>query len=608
MDDGHGSGKVRSPTAQLLDQLPGWDERALHALVTGILAAPPQWDQSAWMDLVAENPSPKLRAMLIAYKLALTRGLNDGLNGPEQAKSRVAALRHALARQGLNGFIVPKSDEHLSEYVSHRAERLAWLSGFTGSAGMAVVLEDQAAVFSDGRYTLQLEQETDGAVFERRHISDDPPTAWIERNLPGGAKLGYDPWLHTASQALRFRRVIEKAGGQLVAVDSNPIDAVWDNQPPAPLGPVVLHPVTFSGRSSAEKRQDIAAKLRRDGLAAAVISAPDSICWLLNIRGADVPFTPFALGFAILYADGTVDLFMDARKLTAPVKALNGLDFRLAEPSDFAAALDRLSGRVVRVDGDGSPAWISDRLNAAGAQVDRGGDPCQLPKAVKNDCEAQGIRNAHRRDGVALTRFLAWLDMEAAGGGVDEMAAADRLEAFRAEGDHFRGLSFPTIAGAGANGAIVHYRVTSKTNAPLLPDHLFLVDSGGQYLDGTTDVTRTVVIGKPSDEMRMRYTQVLKGHVAVATARFPQGTQGGHLDALARRPLWDGGVDYDHGTGHGVGSFLSVHEGPQRISKAGGGVPLEAGMVLSNEPGYYKPGAYGLRIENLIAVIRQPKP
>jgi Xaa-Pro aminopeptidase len=533
-------------------------------------------------------------------------GLDDGLDGGPTDPARLGALRDELKRRDLDGFIQPRSDEHQGEYVARKSERLAWLTGFTGSAGLAVVLADKAAVFADGRYTLQVEKEVDGGLFEHCHLTDKPPADWIAANLAPGARLGFDPWLLTPVQTARFQAACKKAGGELAACDGNPVDAVWTGQPAVPLSPVVAHDAAFAGDSSNDKRRLIADGLKADKAGAVVLTAPDSIAWLLNVRGDDVPFTPLALSFAILYADASAELFIDGRKLAPGTADHLGGDVKTLEPDAFGPALDRLGkdAKTVRVSADTAPLWVFDRLEKAGAVIDRGDDPCQLPKAIKTTVQIDGIRTAHRRDGASLTRFLAWLGGEAAKGSLMESACADKLESLRRGNDHFQGLSFPTISSAGANGAIVHYRVSEETDAPLRPKSLYLVDSGAQYLDGTTDVTRTIAIGEPTDEMRRNFTLVLKGHIALATARFPEGTTGSQLDTLARLPLWRAGLDYDHGTGHGVGHFLGVHEGPQRIAKRPNRVALEPGMVVSNEPGYYKAGAYGIRIENLVTVVQ----
>jgi Xaa-Pro aminopeptidase len=524
--------------------------------------------------------------------------------------SLLAALRDELARRGLDGFVVPRTDEHQGEYVAECAQRLAWLTGFTGSAGVAVVLKDRAALFVDGRYTLQARAEVDTSLFEQLHLVEQPPTRWLGEVLAKGERLGFDPWLHTVDQVEALRKAALRAGAELVPQPDNPVDAVWRERPAPPLAPVIPHPDAFAGRSVADKRQQAAAVLKDERIDAAVLTAPDSVAWLLNIRGGDVAYTPLPLCFAILHADASVDLFMDARKLSDGLEHHLGPQVRRHPPAALTAALARLGAenKRVRIDAVQAPFHVLDCLNISGAVIDRGADPCALPKACKNPVELAGMREAHRRDGAALVRFLAWVKRAAVDGSVDEMAAADRLEAFRSGGEHFRGLSFPTISGAGENGAIVHYHSTAKTNRPLRPGELYLVDSGAQYLDGTTDVTRTIAIGAAGTEERHRFTLVLKGHIAVAATVFPSGTSGSQLDVLARRALWAEGLDYDHGTGHGVGSFLSVHEGPQRISKLGNSVDLRPGMIVSNEPGYYKTGAYGIRIETLVAVVEAAAP
>lgn len=521
---------------------------------------------------------------------------------------RLSALRAELARRELDGFIVPRADEHQNEYVPPRAQRLAWLTGFTGSAGIAVVLADRAAIFVDGRYTIQVRQEVAVELFEPLHQIEQPFTAWLAANLPAGSKLGYDPWLHTVDAVERMLAACRKTGAELVAVTDNPIDAVWHDQPPPPLAPLTCHSVMFAGKPADEKIREIAEGLAVEKVDAAVLSAPDSIAWLLNVRGGDVAYTPLPLCFAVIHASAAVDLFIDRRKVSAAVAEAIGGAVTIHPPEAFADILDRLGaeGRAVRIDPLLTPAWAVERLVGAGARIDRGADPCSLPKACKNAVELEGIRTAHLRDGAALTRFLAWVAAE--GAGATEIEAAERLEAFRSADPMFRDLSFPTISAAGPNGAVVHYHSTEATNRRLEQGQLYLVDSGAQYPDGTTDVTRTVAIGPAGEEERRRFTAVLRGHIALATARFPAGTTGSQLDALARRPLWSAGLDYDHGTGHGVGCYLGVHEGPQRISKVGNAVALRPGMVLSNEPGYYKAGAYGIRIENLMTVVDAPAP
>ena len=529
----------------------------------------------------------------------------DEQSDASQCAPRMAALRAELKARGLDGFLVPRADEHQGEYVPKRAERLAWLTGFTGSAGIAAVLIEKAAIFVDGRYTLQVKNQTDTSLFETLDIVNDGPANWIEANLPKGGKLGYDPWLHTQSAVERLKTSVERAGGQLVACDSNPLDAVWADRPEPPRACARPHPIELAGETSQAKRAALAEDLKKRGADAAVLTLPDSICWLLNIRGADVPHTPFVLAFAILNADATVDFFLDAKKSSPELLRHLGNEVRVRAPVEFGPALDLFKGKTALAD----PAWASaaifQRLEQAGAKILRAPDPCQLPKACKNAAELAGTRRAHIRDGQALTRFLAWFAHEAPKGHLTEIDTVEKLEFFRAATGALKDVSFDSISGAGPHGAIVHYRVTRKTNRRIEPGQLFLIDSGAQFEDGTTDVTRTIAVGEPTPEMRDRFTRVLKGHIQLALARFPEGTTGAQLDAFARRPLWEAGLDYGHGTGHGVGSYLAVHEGPQSISSRGVGQALKPGMICSNEPGYYKTGEYGIRIENLV-VVREP--
>ena len=526
----------------------------------------------------------------------------ESTTDPSTCAPRLSALRVELERRKLDGFIIPRADEHQGEYVPKRAERLAWLTSFTGSAGAAIVLRDKAAVFVDGRYTLQVRQQTDTSLFDPRDLVSEGLGAWIENNLPRGAKLAYDPWLHTQASVEGLKVAAEKAGGTLVAADTNPIDAVWSDQPPPPVARAVPHPLELAGEAAESKRTRIAEEIKSVGADAAVITMPDSICWLLNIRGGDVPHTPFALSFAILNADGSTDLFMDSRKSSPELVKHLGNAVRLRSTDEFSPSLASLSGKTVAVDPMTAASAVFDRLKSTRARIRAIPDPCQLPKACKNAVEIEGTRKAHIRDGAALSQFLAWLSREAPTERLTEIDAAMKLEGFRRTTGSLTDLSFDSIAGAGANGAVVHYRVTQSTNRPIKRDEMFLIDSGAQYPDGTTDVTRTLIIGTPTDEMRDRFTRVLKGHISLATVRFPEGTTGAALDAFARRALWDAGLDYDHGTGHGVGSYLSVHEGPQNISKRPVLQTLKPGMICSNEPGYYKAGAYGIRIENLVVV------
>lgn len=525
--------------------------------------------------------------------------LTDPRNGP----IRLASLRKELSDRGLNGFIVPHSDEHQCEYLPARAERLSWLTGFTASAGTAIVTDSKAAVFYDGRYSVQVRQQVDTKAFTPVFVAETQPPEWLAANVSKGDKIGFDPWLHTAADIERYSKVLaEKRLAELVPVTLNPIDAVWTDQPDAPLGQIIPHPKELAGLSSEQKRLQIGEMLTEKGEDAVVLTLPDSIAWLLNIRGSDLPHTPFALSFAILTKEGRLDFFVDERKLTGEARAHLGNAINVRKPDEFVPALASLSGKVVHLDDKTAAERIRMELEKAGAEIVKGQDPCLLPKACKNPAELEGMRSAHVRDGGAVAKFLCFMAKEAARGELDEISAAKKLEAIRAENGALKDLSFDTISGAGEHGAMPHYRVNTASNRSINPGELFLVDSGGQYADGTTDITRTIAVGEPTDEMRDRFTRVLKGHIALAMARFPAGTRGCHLDLLARQPLWEAGLDYDHGTGHGVGAHLSVHEGPQSISKGLVDVPLKEGMICSNEPGFYKEGEYGIRIENLIIV------
>jgi Xaa-Pro aminopeptidase len=529
-------------------------------------------------------------------------------------EARLDSLRKELARQGLDGFVVPISDEHMSEYVGSYAQRLAWLTGFGGSAGTAVVLTDAArepaaAMFVDGRYTLQVRDQVDGRFYAYEGVPQTSVAKWLAANAPEGARIGYDAWLHGKGWVATTRKALEAVGGTLVAVESNPIDAVWEDRPAPSPAPATVHDDTFAGQSSQAKREAISAWLIEQKLDAAVITALDSIAWLLNIRGADVDRTPVALSYVLAHADGTADLFIAEEKVTAELARHLGNAVRIRPRGAFVPALAGLGGSRVAVDPERAVEAIFAALEKANATVVEARDPAVLPKAVKNPVEQQGHRNAQARDGAAVSRFLRWLETEAPSGTVTELSAADALHDFRKRSGDLRDLSFDTISGAGPNGAIMHYRVSEETNRTLEPGSVYLVDSGGQYPDGTTDITRTVWIGpgEPSAEVKDRFTRVLKGHIAIARAVFPRGTAGSQIDVLARQYLWQAGVDYAHGTGHGVGSFLAVHEGPQRIAKSAGGQAgtdqeLLPGMFISNEPGYYKAGEYGIRLENLVLV------
>ena len=522
------------------------------------------------------------------------------LGDPSHGVARVSQLRAELAKAGLAGFIVPRADEHQNEYVPANSERLRWLTGFAGSAGVAVVLKDAAALFVDGRYTEQVKNEADASVFEFRPVMEEPPSEWIARHLKAGDKLGYDPRLQTPDAVARYTAACEKAGAALVAVDANPIDAIWVDRPPAPLGAITTQKLRFAGESVSAK----IARVRKamgssQGL---LISDPHNLAWLFNIRGSDVSYTPLPLGWAYLPLEGRPVAFLDRRKLTAAGGNSLSRQADVLEPdalSEFVEDLGRKGARVA-FDAATVPATLTQAIERAGGKADIGADPITLMKAKKNPAELAGARAAQERDGAAMTNFLAWFAAEAPRGRLTEIDAVKALETFRRASPALRDLSFPTIAGAGPNSAIPHYRVSEASNRKI-ERGIFLIDSGAQYEDGTTDITRTIAVGRPSALMRDRFTRVLKGHIAVARAVFPSGTNGAQIDALARAALWRAGLDFDHGTGHGIGSYLSVHEGPQRLAKTGT-TALAPGMIVSDEPGYYAAGAFGIRIENLLAV------
>ncbi len=524
-------------------------------------------------------------------------------------QARLAALRKELKARGLDGFVVPISDEHMSEYVGTYAQRLQWLTGFGGSAGTAVVLGDAAAIFVDGRYTLQVQDQVDGRFYSYESVPQTSVAKWLGEHAAPGARIGYDPWLHGKGWVTAAGKALAEQQAELVAVESNPIDAVWADRPTPSPAHALVHGERYAGQSSEAKRAALSEWLAEKRLDAAVISALDSVAWLLNIRGSDVERTPVTLSFVIAHADGTAELFIDPAKLTPALTAHLGDAVSTAPREAFVPALMALGGKRVAVDPERSVQAIFSALEAGGATIAEHRDPTVLPKARKNPAEQAGQRVAQARDGAAMVRFLHWLSVEGPTGAVDEMTAAEHLHQSRRETGELRDLSFDTISGSGPNGAVVHYRVSEETNRSIEPSSVYLVDSGGQYPDGTTDITRTLWIGpgEPPAEVRDRFTRVLKGHIALARAVFPTGTLGSQLDVLARQFLWSAGVDYAHGTGHGVGSFLSVHEGPQRIAKSSGAQSgteqeLLPGMILSDEPGYYKAGAYGIRIENLVLV------
>ena len=523
----------------------------------------------------------------------------DVRGGADQGRKAIPLIRAQLEQLGLDGLFVPHEDEWQNEYLPDCAERLAWATGFTGSAGAAIILRDKAYLFSDGRYTQQALSQTAPELFEQRDLVDQGPAVWLKAEAPSGAKIGYDPRLVPPDVLARLKESAAQAGVELVAVGVNPIDQAWQDRPAEPSAEIVPHPETFSGESSASKRSRIGEKLSGDGIEASVLTSPAALAWLFNIRGKDVTRTPLALGSAILNKDGTAQLFVKPEKVTPDLRGFLGNEVSISTEANFVEALKRTSGKRVLVDPSLSSAHVFDALHAAGAQIVRGQDPTILPRALKNAVEIAGTKRAHARDGVALANFLHWFDVEAPKGQLTEIDICKAIEGFRMATGALQDLSFDSISGAGPNGAFPHYRVTVESNRKVDQDNLFLLDSGGQYLDGTTDVTRTVAVGTPSAEMKDRFTRVLKGHIALSRVRFPKGTTGSALDALARMSLWEGGFDYDHGTGHGVGSYLGVHEGPHRIAKVPNHVALEPGMIVSNEPGFYKIDGYGIRTENL---------
>lgn len=523
----------------------------------------------------------------------------DAPSSPDQGPPRLAALREEIAREGLDGFLVPRADRHQGEYVAPCDARLEWLTGFSGSAGFCVALGDRAGVFVDGRYRVQIKAQV-ADVFTPVDWPETKLGDWLKQALPEGGKLGFDPWLHTLEEIAAAEKRLEGSGIALVECE-NLVDRIWADRPPRPVAPVEAYPTEFAGEGDEAKRARIAGMLREAGQKAAVITLPDSLCWLLNIRGADIPRNPVVQAFAILQDDGRMQLFSDPEKFEAlgpdPMIALSHWD-------GFEGALAALDGPV-RVDRGSAPLAVTRVLERAGVEIAHAEDPCVLPKAKKTEAELIATRAAHLRDGAAMCEFLAWLDAEAPKGGLTEIDVVTALEGYRRATNALREISFDTICGAGPNGAIVHYRVTEETNRAVKAGVLLLVDSGGQYIDGTTDITRTVAIGAPTEEQRACFTRVLKGMISISRARWPVGRAGRDLEALARIALWRVGMDFDHGTGHGVGVYLCVHEGPQRLSRVSE-VPLEPGMILSNEPGYYREGAFGIRIENLVVVQDAP--
>lgn len=528
-------------------------------------------------------------------------------SSPQEGPARVAALRESFDALGIDGFLVPRADEYQGEYVPACAERLAWLTGFTGSAGMALIMREKAIVFVDGRYTTQLAQQVDAATFTPGDLVGEPPHAWISAHAPKGFRLGIDPWLHAGNEVRRLLKAVEACGGTLVLLDTNPVDGLWNDRPAAPLGPVAIQQEIHSGKPAAEKIADIAKFAETKGAAGVLVTDPSSVAWIFNIRGSDVPHTPHPLARAIATADGAAELFIEAAKLNAEAASYLDAIAGMFEPDQLVTRLSTLcnGGASVLVDAESAPLALTIAIEAAGGKVVEVMDPARLPRAIKNEVELRGSADAHVQDGAAMVHFLHWLDQQQPGT-ISEIEAVKRLEACRASvgeamQNPLRDISFDTISGAGEHGAVIHYRVTTETDRKLLPGELFLIDSGAQYVNGTTDITRTVPVGAVPEEQKRFFTLVLKGMIAISAARFPKGTRGCDLDPLARIALWKAGADYAHGTGHGVGSYLSVHEGPQRIARLAT-QELLPGMILSNEPGYYRPGSFGIRIENLIYV------
>jgi Xaa-Pro aminopeptidase len=528
----------------------------------------------------------------------------DVQGGPDFGRTNLPKLRTALTDLGLDGFLIPHEDEYNNEYLPDCNERLMWATGFTGSAGAAIVMIDKAAVFVDGRYTIQVKTQVDEKLYAYKRMEDNGVTAWLSENVKDGDKIGYDPKLHSPDALTRIKKAVEASGGTLKAVESNPIDLSWSDRPAPPKAKLTIQPLNIAGLDHDAKRQQIAKIISDKSADAALITSPSSIAWLLNIRGGDVMCSPLPLASLILHLDGNAELFVDPDKVGDDIRAHLGNQVSINDETKLTARINDLDGKAVLVDPSTSASFMFDRLGDAGATVVRAMDPIALPKAKKNKAEIAGTTAAHIRDGAAVTNFLHWLATDGQSGTYDEIEAAQKLESFRADTGLLKDLSFESISGAGSNGAIVHYRVSKATTKKLAKGSLYLIDSGGQYVDGTTDITRTVPIGEPTEEMRTCFTLVLKGHIALSQVRFPKGTSGHALDSLARMALWAHGLDYDHGTGHGVGVYLGVHEGPQRIAKSPSGIALEPGMIVSNEPGYYKTDGFGIRIENLQYVTK----
>ena len=573
------------------------------SIVEGVNASALAANDNSWLDMVGVERNEKLKLLLLELRKSYIQ-LNGPFTDAEPQIERIDLVREKMLEYDLDGLLVPRADEYQSEYLPACSERLKWLTGFDGSAAFAMILKSKAAIFTDGRYMLQIREQVDQNYFEIVNIADTSPIDWLKKLASDYDRIGFDPWLHTCYEIEQFTVGLKSKKIALVPLRVNPLDQLWTDRPLSPLAPIIPHPDVYSGESLSAKFNRMIDIMGENSEDAVIISSPESIAWLLNIRGSDVAKTPLPLSFLILHTRGKAELFVDQRKIITATKKHFGNLVSVFPTEEFGHSLDELvlQKNKIRLDPKFCPAWINSRIKTDASSISVGDDPTLILKAVKNETELRGARAAHKRDGAAFVRFLHWFSLNAVTEKLDEITVASKLEAFRAEDRLFRGLSFDTISGSGPNGAIVHYRVTEKSNRQIKLRDLYLVDSGAQYLDGTTDITRTIAVGDPGDEARNYFTRVLKGHIALATSKFPRGTTGSQLDALARMPLWAAGVDYDHGTGHGVGSYLGVHEGPQRISKSPNAVQLQPGMIISNEPGFYKEGAYGIRLENLVIV------
>ena len=572
------------------------------AIVDGVNASALSQADDGWLSMIAHSVSGELRLTLCELREQRLRSFSRKTS--DASEQRLCLLRKMMDEQNLDGFLLPRADEYQSEYLPRSSQRLAWLTGFDGSAGFAIVLMRCAAIFTDGRYTLQIRDQVSEKYFEIYNTAEMLPLEWLKTNLVQNERIGFDPWLHTCDEVTKINSVLASKNATAIKLPKNLIDEIWIDRPPVPLAPIIPHPEIYSGESFTSKFGAINAAMMENDEDVLVLSSPESIAWLLNIRGADVARTPLPLSFLIVKKDGHAQLFVDQRKIINETRNHLGNAVSILPFEEFGSELRALAQdkKKIRLDPKTCPAWVEETIHSVSGTIIRGDDPTLIPKATKNSVELAGARAAHIRDGAAFVKFLYWFSLNSKEGQIDEIIAAAKLQNFREKDSLFKDLSFDTISGSGPNGAVVHYRVTEETNRTIKLGDLYLVDSGAQYLDGTTDITRTIAVGDPGDEARNYFTRVLKGHIAIASSKFPVGTTGSQLDAFARAPLWAIGADYDHGTGHGVGSYLGVHEGPQRISKVSNSIALQPGMILSNEPGYYRSGAYGIRLENLLVV------